>query len=54
MPKRIFRIPVIQMNCFVNARARVKYVQEKTRATARINMKRMMVLVFKEKTLPAP
>lgn len=52
MPKRMFRIPVIQMNCFVNARARVKYVQDRTKATARTKTNRTMVLVFREKVLP--
>lgn len=53
MPKRMFKIPVIQINCFVNARARVKYVQDKTKATTRTNVKRTMVFVFREKVLPA-
>lgn len=54
MPKRMFRIPVIQINCFVNARARVKYVQDKTKATAKTKTKRTIVFVLREKVLPAP
>ena len=53
MPKRMFKIPVIQMNCLVNARASVKYVQDKTKATARTKTNRTIVLVFSEKLLPA-
>ncbi len=54
MPKSMFKIPVIQMNCLVNARARVKYVQDRTKATTRIKRKRTMVLVLREKVFPAP
>ncbi len=41
------------MNCLVNARASVKYPQEKTNATTRTKMKRTMVFVLSEKSLPA-
>lgn len=41
------------MNCLVNARASVKYVQEKTSATTRTKMNRTTVFVLSEKLLPA-
>lgn len=53
MPKAMWRIPVIHMNCLVNFLARRKYPHEKTNATQRTKMKRTMVLVFREKVLPA-
>ena len=46
-------MPVSQTNCFVKARADMKYPQEKTSATHSTKTKRIMVLVLSEKSLPA-
>ncbi len=48
--KTQFRMPVIQMNCFVKARAATKYANDVTNATISTKTKRIRVLVLSEKS----
>lgn len=53
-PHTMFKMPVIQMNCFGKNLARLMYSQEQTTATTRPNANRIMVLLSSEKELLPP